>query len=225
MWVYPCSLLIKMFLSKKSYIDWTIFSFGENFLKIINTLTCGVFLLKTFNKDNMGWTVLSFCKKTLWIKPNCLLIKIFEKDKMDWTVFSFGQNVLKRQYGLNCILVWSTFSEKIYGLNPIVFWSKFLIRTVWVELYCLLIKNLNKDNMGSTVLSFDQNASIQKDYIYWTVFYFDQNFIKEYFQKENMGWIVLSFHKNFLKILYPLNQIILWSKFSKRLYGINHFVF
>ena len=150
-----------------------------------------------------------FLKKTKWIELYSLLVKMFLKDNMGWTVFSFGQHFLKR----------------LYGLNPIVFWSKFLIRTVWVELYCLLIKNLNKDNMGSTVLSFDQNTSIQKDYIYWTVFYFDQNFIKEYFQKENMGWIVLSFHKNFLKILYPLNQIILWSKFSKRLYGINHFVF
>ena len=60
---------------------------------------------------------------------------------MDPTALSFGQNFLKRQG----------------GLNHIVFWSKLSKKTLWLEPYCLLVKNFQKRQYGLTILLFGRN--------------------------------------------------------------------
>ena len=80
-------------------------SFGQNFRKRQYGLNHIVF-----------WSKLS--KKTIWFEPYCLLVKTFEKDNMGWTISSFGENFLKRQYGLNHIVFLPKFSKKIKLVEP-----------------------------------------------------------------------------------------------------------
>ena len=113
-------------------MDPTALSFGQNFLKRQGGLNHIVF-----------WSKLS--KKTLWLEPYCLLVKTFEKDTMARTILSFGQNFQKRQYGLTILLFGRNFLKRQYGLNHIVFWSKLSKKTLWVEPYCLLVKPFEKE--------------------------------------------------------------------------------
>ena len=145
-------------------MGWAILSFGQSFLKGQYGLNRIVFRSK-------------LPIKTTWIKLSCLLIKIFPKDYMSWTILSFHQNFLKRQYGLNRIVFWLTFSSKTilsfgenflkrqYGMNRIVFWSKLPIKSIWIKLFCVLIKTFQKDYMDY--------LSIYMGYIS-----FHQNFVK-----------------------------------------------
>ena len=77
-----------------------------------------------------------------------------KKSIMDRTVLSFDQDFLKRQYGLNSIVL----SQK----------------TVWVEPYWLLVKIFQKDNMGWTVLLFGQSFLKRlyqlNDTVFWSKF-------------------------------------------------------
>ena len=140
---------------------WTILSFSQNFRKRQYGLNRIVFLSK-------------FSKKTIWIEPYCLLVKTFEKDNMvstilsfgqnckkknnmGWTISSFGENFLKSQYGLNRIVFCQKFTKRHYGLNHIVFWSKLWKKTRYIEPCCLLVKVFLKDTIVWTVLSFCQN--------------------------------------------------------------------
>ena len=99
--------------------------------------------------------------------------QFFFKDNMDWPILYFDLNLLRRQYGLNGIVFWLEFSEKTIWVEPYYLsvkiflkrlWIepyflliKFPIRAIWAEMYCLLMKTSNKEDMGWTVLCFDQN--------------------------------------------------------------------
>ena len=48
--------------------------------------------------------------RAIWVERHCLFVKTFEKDNMGWTILCFGQNFQKRQLVLNHILFWSKFS-------------------------------------------------------------------------------------------------------------------
>ena len=143
---------------------------------------------------------------------------------MHSTALSFVQNFLKRQYGLNCIVLWSEFSKK----------------TISVESYCHLVKNLLKDNVGWTILSFCQDFWITQyelnHIVFWSKFLKRQRglnhitirwklwkrriWVEPYhhlinvFQKNNVGWTILSLGQKFLKRQYGLNHIVFRSKFS-----------
>ena len=130
--------------------------------------------LSGLNRIIFWW---NYCEKAIWFEPSCLLIKIFQKDYMHWTTLSFGENFpkkdhmswtilslvqifLKRQYWLSHIVFWSKLSKNTVWVDHIVFLSKFCKETTWstsckktisAELYCLLFKIFNKDNMVGSV--------------------------------------------------------------------------
>ena len=132
------SILLNIFLKHNK--RWTVLSFGQNVQQRLYWLNCFVFWSK-------------FYKMTIWIewfKPYCLLVKIFLKANMDWTVLSFSENFLKRQYGLNRIVLWSKFFSKDnmswtifsfgentlkrqYRLHRIVFYWRFSYKTIWFK--------------------------------------------------------------------------------------------
>ena len=108
------------------------------------------------------------------VEPYCLLVKIFEKDNMGWTILSFGQILLKRQHGFNHVVFWSELSKKTIwvelschlvktfkkdnvGWTILCFGQNFQKRTIWVELSCHLVETFKKDNVGWTILPFGQN--------------------------------------------------------------------
>ena len=91
-----------------------------------------------------------------WVDQYGLLIKYFQKDYTDWNPFTFHHNFLKRQCGLNRISFYQNITKRQRRFSHIVFCSKFSKKTMWVELYCLLVKNFLKDYMGWTILSFGQ---------------------------------------------------------------------
>ena len=147
-------------------MGWTILSFGQYFVKRLCRLNHVFFWSK-------------FSEETIWVEPYCFFVKTFEKenngwtvlfkpfleDYLDWTVLSFDEIIVKRQYGLNRLVFWSKFFKKTicielhyllvkiflkrpYELNHIVFSSKFFEKTILVEPYCILVKTFEKHSMG-----------------------------------------------------------------------------
>ena len=43
---------------------------------------------------------------TIGVEPYCVLVKTFEKDNIGWTVLPFSQNFPITLYGLNAIVFW-----------------------------------------------------------------------------------------------------------------------
>ena len=134
---------------------------------------------------------------------------------MVWAILSLGQHFRQRQY----------------GLNHIVFSSKRSKKTKWVEPYCLLVKIFLKDNMGQTILSFDQNL---QSLLEWSE---NATQIEKNHYKDNMDQIVLlllQFLKfiwnkkwNFIKTLYwrsgsnRIVRIISWLEFARNIAKFN----
>ena len=109
--------------------------------------------------------------------------------------------------------------------------SKFSEKTIWVELYCLLIKLLWKDNMDWVLVLFDKINFLQTIYVklYWLLIriFLKGNLSHESFDQiiPNLGWKVLSFAQNFFNRQYGLNCTVVWSKFSKKTIWIEpHFL-
>ena len=77
-----------------------------------------------------------------------------KKSIMDRTVLSFDQDFLKRQYGLNGIVL----SQKTVWVEPYWLLVKIFQKDYRVELYCLLVNGFLKDCMDwAVLLSFHQH--------------------------------------------------------------------
>ena len=112
---------------------------------------------------------------------------------------SFVQNFPKRQYGLNCIVVWSKFSKKTKWIKPYSLLLTTFQNEYSLESNCLLIKRFLKGRMSWVLLlSFYQH-----------------------FQLRHMSWTILPLDQNFLKRQYDLNRIVFWLKFHKKLYRLS----
>ena len=129
----------------------TILPLGQKFWKRQYGLNRSVFSSK-------------FSKMITWVKPYCLLVKFFLNDNMSWTILSFAENFVKRLYGSTILSLCLTLWKTQYEFNHIVFRSNFfsntvsvwpycifiksLKETIWVEPYCLLVRNFLKRQSG-----------------------------------------------------------------------------
>ena len=164
---YYC--LVKTFVG--DYMDWTIWSFDQNFQKKLYRLMTFSFhqnLLKRQYELNHIVFFSKFTIRTTWVDRHSLLIKYFQKDYMVWTALCSYQNFVKRKYRFNR--------------------KKMSKMTILFEQYCCWVKTFLGGYMERTVWSFDQK--FQKKLYRLTAFSFHQNLLKRQYELYELNHIV-----------------------------------